>query len=110
MKVREVARGGVHEGDHGLQVLVPTELLREGPHTLEGVGAEVAIMKDRQAISCLNQLCLEVREPIDRLQGEEASGQDLLLDDQLKLGELLRDYLPNEPLKGRPLPTHQVVL
>jgi hypothetical protein len=52
MKVREVARGGVHEGDHGLQVLVPTELLREGPHTLEGIGAEVAIMKDRQAVSC----------------------------------------------------------
>jgi hypothetical protein len=110
MKVREVARGGVHEGDHGLQVLVPTELLREGPHTLEGVGAEVAIMKDRQAISCLNQLGLEVRKPIDRLQGEEASGQDLLLDDQLKLGELLRDYLPDELLEGRPLPAHQVVL
>ena len=110
MKVREVARGGVHEGDHGLQVLVPTELLGEGPHTLEGVCAEAAIMKDRQAISCLNQLGLEVREPIDRLQGEEAGGQDLLLDDQLKLGELLRDYLPNEPLEGRPLPAHKVVL
>jgi len=85
MQVREVASGGVHEGDHGLQVLVPTELLREGPHTLEGIGAEVAIMKDRQAVSCLNQLCLEVREPVDRLQGQEAGGKDLLFDDQLKL-------------------------
>ena len=71
MQVREVARGGVHEGDHRLQVLVPAELLREGPHTLEGIGAEVAIMKDRQAVSCLNQLCLEVREPVDRLQSQE---------------------------------------
>ena len=52
MKVREAARGGVHEVDHGLQVLVPAELLGEGPHTLEGIGAEVAIMKDRQAVSC----------------------------------------------------------
>ena len=110
MQVREVARGGVHEGDHGLQVLVPAELLGEGPHTLEGIGAEVAIMKDCQAVSSLNQLGLEVWKPVDRLQGEEAGGQDLLLDDQLKLRELLRDDLPNELLEGRPLPAHQFVL
>jgi hypothetical protein len=40
-------------------------------------------MKNRQTVSCLNQLCLEVREPVDRLQGKESGGQDLLLDDQL---------------------------
>jgi hypothetical protein len=37
MQIREVARDVVHESDHGLQVLVPTELLGEGPHTLEGI-------------------------------------------------------------------------
>ena len=37
MQLGEVARDEVHERDHGLQVLVPTELLRECPHPLEGI-------------------------------------------------------------------------
>jgi hypothetical protein len=69
MQVREVARDEVHESDNGLQILVPTELLRECPHTLEGILAEVAIMKNCQTVSCLNQLRLKVREVVDRLQG-----------------------------------------
>ncbi len=61
----------MNKGDHCLQVFVSTELFGKGPHALEAVWAEVAIMNNSQTLSCLQKLQLQVGELVNCLKCKE---------------------------------------